>query len=235
MTEILESNTDNSLSSNNLEPKTQEKYFTQDQLNEIVRKVKEDEKRLAATQPDHFMEKYGLKNHYASHAGQTPNDSEDLVKKVVDDVKRSFLKEQEEQRNAQLNQAVNHHLKDLRSKIEASKEKYSDYDSIIGTQLDKLHLYPNVAVLANISVDNPDDVMIELFNDELELLKLEQSSKDYFHLVEKRVKEISNAIKKSRQIESNKKHYEPLSQMRPSNNGSVLGNKKDIDFYKKFF
>lgn len=234
MTEILEGNTDNSLSSENLESKTQEKYFTQEQLNEIVRGVKEAEKRLAATQPDHFMEKYGLKNHYASHAGQTPNDLEALKNQVVNDVKSSFLKEQEELRNSQLNQAVHHHLKDLRSKIESSKEKYPDYDSVIGSQLDKLHLYPNVAVLANISVDNPDDVMAELFNDELELLKLEQAAKDNFHLVEKQVKKISNAIKQSHQIESTKQHRQPISQMRPSNNGVALGNKKDIDFYKKY-
>ncbi|TXG86342.1 MAG: hypothetical protein E6R13_00650 [Spirochaetes bacterium] len=234
MTEIVESNTENSLS-NNLEQQKTESYFTQEQVNAIVRRAKEEEKKLAATQPEHFMEKYGLKNHYASNAGQAPNDLESLKKQVVDDVKRSFLQEQEEQRNYQLNQAVHSHLKDLASKLEASKDKYADYDSVVGSQLHNLKLYPNVATLANLSIDNPADVMVELLRDGVMLDSLERTSHTNFPLLERKIKEISEAVKQNQQLEKSKQHRPPLSQMRPSNNGPVLGQKKDIDFYKKYF
>ena len=59
MTETVESNADNSFSNENLDKQKSETYFTQEQLNSIVKKVKEDERRLAATQPEHFMRNTG--------------------------------------------------------------------------------------------------------------------------------------------------------------------------------
>jgi len=220
MTEVVESNTENSLSSSNLESSQQNKYFTQDQLNEIVRKVKEDEKRLAATQPEHFMEKYGLKSHHASHAGQTHNDLETLKKQVADDIKRSLLKEQEEFANKQLYQALDSQIGEVASKLNLEKDNYSDYDSIIGVQVNNLRNYPHVSVMAN-SVDNTSDVMYELFKDGIMLDSLERLGQSNFSLLQRKIKDISDAIKEAKQIESIKQPRPPLSQMRPSNKSSA--------------
>lgn len=234
MTEIVESNTENSLSNANLESSQQQKYFTQEQLNEIVRRVKEDEKRLAATQPEHFMEKYGLKNHQSSHAGQTINDLETLKRQVADDIKRSLLKEQEELANKQLYQALDSQIGEVASKLNLDKDNYSDYDSIIGVQINNLRNYPHVSVMAN-SVDNTSDVMYELFKDGIMLDSLERLGQSNFSLLQRKIKDISDAIKESKQIESIKQPRPPLSQMRPSNKSSASGFTNNIsDMAKRY-
>lgn len=234
MTETVESNADNSFSSENLDKQKSETYFTQEQLNSIVKKVKEDERRLAATQPEHFMEKYGLKNHYASHAGQTPNDLETLKKQVADDIKRSLLKEQEEFANKQLYQALDSQIGEVASKLNLEKDNYSDYDSIIGVQVNNLRNYPHVSVMAN-SVDNTSDVMYELFKDGIMLDSLERLGQSNFSLLQRKIKDISDAIKEAKQIESIKQPRPPLSQMRPSNKSSASGFTNSIsDMAKRY-
>ncbi len=136
------------------------------------------------------------------------------------------------QRNAQ-QQEAERTAADFFGKLKTGKDKYEDFDTVMGSVKDWGKLSPTVG-LANM-VDNTSDVMYDLIKNPTKIAQIHALMKDGLNdlaLVE--IQRMSSAIKANEQATKTKHPNAPLSQMRPSNTGTASGDLSVTDYKKKY-
>lgn len=110
-----------------------------------------------------------------------------------------------------------------RNKINAGKEKYQDFDTVVNEDKLGKHYWNLIPLVAD-HVDNAADVIYELSRNKLKMHQLHSmyennNAEDAIH----EVLRLSESLKANEQAAAGKQANAPLSQQRPSNTGTDSG------------
>lgn len=207
------------------EPKP-ERTFKQQEVADILTRERKDavERYKRSVQPAQSP------SQDAQHQAMTQDD----VRRMAAEEAQHLFKEEKEaiQRNAAMQEAERT-AADFFGKLSAGKEKYQDFDQVMGSVKDWGKLAPAVG-LANM-VDNTSDVMYELISNPTKIAEIHGLMKDGLtDLAEATVRRMSAALKANEQATNTKLPNAPLSQMRPSNTGTDSGVLSVSDYKKKY-
>jgi hypothetical protein len=216
---------------------TQERQFKQNEVNEIVKRAKneavETYKRVSTQQPAYAEQKYG--SPYIQ-AGQTPtpgtineNEVRRLASEEFSSMRDKYLAEAKSQAETQSAQRI---VQTFHDKIAAGKDKYADFDQVTGSiALDK---FPNVVQLLAEHVDNSGDMLYEFGKNRLKLAQLEQLSYMSPQDAIAEAKRLSQSIRDNESASKTRNPNQPLSQLRPSNTGTDVGELSVSAYRKKY-
>jgi hypothetical protein len=211
-----------------------ERMIPQSQVNEIVGSAK----REAAEKAVEAYKRQNAQTQAAPSAPQhDPNSgrfaSEDDVKRVAgDEIKRHFTQlEHEAQERANVD-AANRIVGVFRDKIVAGKDKFEDFDSV--TSNVAMQRYPNVVQLLAEHVDNTADVLYHLAKHRDKLYRLEALSEHSSGDAVYEIKRLADSIKSNEDSVQGRQANTPLSQQRPSNNGTESGSLSMSDLKRKY-
>lgn len=212
-------------------PSSDERVFKQADVNEIVKKAKQQAvdqyKRLHVTQPEYAQQKYGdnslLSNQQNNYQQQysVDNSQPDIRKIAAEEAQRlrdEWVREAQTQSQAQYAQKV---VDTFWYKVTPGKDKYEDFDSVTGDiQLSK---FPNTVQLLAEYVDNAPDVLYDLGKDRLKMAQLEQLASMSPEDAVVQIQRLSKALKVNEDAARAKVPNEPLTQMRPTVSGTGNG------------
>ncbi len=117
-------------------------------------------------------------------------------------------------------------------KLATGKDKYQDFDQVIGGVKDWGKLAPAVG-LANM-VDNTSDVMYDLIKNPTKIAQIHALTQISPDLALAEVQRMSQALKINEDAAKAKMPNKPLSQMRPSNTGTDSGVLSVSDYKQKY-
>lgn len=211
----------------------QERLFRQEEVNDIVKRVKQDSvdsyRKMQAERPDYIQQKYGDAERPATHSldeGNYRRIAAEEAQRLRDEwVRDANTKSQEEmaQRTVQ----------NFWNKISPGKEKYQDFEQVTGDiQYAK---FPNVVQLLADYVDNSHDVLYELGKDRTKMATIESLAMMSPQDAVIQMQRFAKSIKENETSSKMRLPNEPLSQMRPSTNaGTSNGAMSVSDFRKKY-
>lgn len=208
----------------------EERIFRQSEVNDIVKRAKHEEadkyRRLNAEQPAYAAQKYGE---------QPSSLREDDVRRLAGE-EASRLREQwvkDEQARIQSDNAqriVNGFLQ----KITPGREKYSDFDTVVGDP-QNYGRFPMVVQLLSEYMDNSHDVLYALAKDPTKLVDLERTAREYPDIAIQQAQRLSQSIKDNDAAGKVRLPNEPISQLRPSStSGTDLGVLSVRDYRAKY-
>lgn len=196
-----------------------ERLFKQSELNEIVGRAKHDAVESFKRQQQ---------NQYASQSNQAPqvNQNQNAKSLSEDDIKRlageelsrqrdQWSKESQERSDAEMAQRI---VSAYKEKIAPGKDKYEDFEAV--TNNVDMRYYPNVVQLLADYVDNSHDVLYDLAKHRTKLSLIEQLCAHNPQDAIYEIKRLSDSIKSNDSTSQIKHANNPLSQQRPSNNGT---------------
>lgn len=201
----------------------QERLFNQDEVTDIVKKVKADAvdtyKRLVREQPEYAKQKYGdIPTAPAKESSLSP---EQLQRMVADEAKKHIAAMQEAAFKVKQEEAANQTVETFYNKMLSGKEKYTDFEAALGDL--ELSNYPNVIRACANVIDNADDVMYELSQNRLKLIGLENAFATSPNDAIREMKRLSKSIKDNAEALKSKQPKPPLGQLRSSNQGTSSG------------
>ncbi len=200
--------------------KSEERRFTQSELNEIVGKAKRE-----------AVDRYTRANDSQQAGSQQSSMSHDDVRKLAAEEAQRLRDQwmQDAHRTSQENEA--HKVaNDFFNKMSTGKGKYDDFDSVMGLPFQNM---PDIVQLAN-SVDNTFEVMREFKNNPTKIATLRQLVGISPELAYGEMMRLSQSIKDNSSAQSAKLPNDPLSQMKPSNAGTDNGVMTASDYRKKY-
>lgn len=217
------SNMSMSSESNHSIQTSEEKFFKQQEVNDIVGRAKHE-----------AVERYKR----SQESGQAPlsaphvNASDDHIKRLAAEEAERLRHEwmQDAHRNAQ-EQEAQKIANEFFTKLQTGKDKYSDFDKALGDV--EFRAIPHVVQLATM-VDNTADVMYELAKHPTKIASLQQLITISPKLAYAEMSRLSQSIKENEMAVKSKFPAEPLSQMRPSNTGTDNGAMSVADLRKKY-
>lgn len=214
-----------------LQPQPDERVFKQSEVNEIVKRAKNEAvnsyRRINAEQPDYAQQKYGDspapkaqfdEDHYRKIAGEE-------AKRLFEGVRQDALRQSQED-------AAKRTVQNFYAKTSRGKEKYQDFDQVTGDV--DLGKFPNVVQLVADFVENSEDFFYEISKDRMKLAQLEWLAERSPNDAITQAKRLSQSIKDNNEALKMKHAKEPLSQMRPSNIGTDNGALSVSDYRKKY-
>ena len=217
-------------------PVKEERTFRQEEVNRIVGKAKseavESYRRKQVEQPEYVQQKYGdspqPNPNYAN-----PANSEDHIRKLAaEEAQRHIEGIRKDALQQSQNEAAQRTVNNFYNKISVGKEKYEDFEKVTGDI--EYANFPNVVQLLADHLDNSDDVLYELGKNRMNMNNLEmlanRSPRDA--IVE--AKRLAQSIKDRDVGKQKRLPNEPLSQMRPSNQGVGSGPMTVTDFRAKY-
>lgn len=233
---------DSNLSSPGLTPSTEpsqpapsqdvvtEKTFTQNDVNDIVKRAKQEaverDRRLREQQPEYAQSKYAPSQVQQPSAqdsfNEAPSSPDDKIRQIVADETRRQREawEQENLQRTQQEQAQSIVNKFL-SKIDAGKNKYEDFDQVTGDI--EFARFPNTVQLLAEHVENSADLLYELGKDRFKMAQLENLSHMSPSDAIKQAQKLAASIKQNEDATRVRMPNEPLSQLRPSTTGTDNG------------
>ena len=205
-------------------PAVNERSFRQSEVNELIGREKARAAERAVE--DYKRRQSEQSGQYSSNQQQNPtsqsNSPEDHIRKIVaEETQRQ--REAWEQQNLQRTQEQQARTiaDKFWSKMAAGKEKYSDFDKVT-SDIEYGNFVNTVQILAE-HVENSADVLYELAKDRFKLGQLENlsylSPKDAIIQAQR----LSQSIKDNEKAANVRLPNEPLSQLRPSINGTDSG------------
>jgi hypothetical protein len=161
------------------------------------------------------------------------NISTDDVRRIAAEETQNLMEKTREdaQRNAQMQEAERT-ASEFFGKLAAGKEKYDDFDAVMGSVKDWGKLASAVG-LANL-VDNTHDVMYDLIKNPTKIAQIHSLAEISPDLALAEVQRMSAAHKLNEKATKTKMPNAPLSQMRPSNTGTDSGDLSVSDYKKKY-
>ncbi len=208
-----------------------ERIFKQSEVNEIVKRAKHDEaekyRRLNAEQPAYAAQKYG----------EQPSSSfrEDDIRRLAGE-EAQRLREQwvkDEQARIQTDNAQRI-VQGFLQKITPGREKYSDFDTIVGDP-QNYGRFPLVVQLLSEYMDNSHDVLYALAKDPTKLVDLERTAREYPDIAIQQAQRLSQSLKDNDAAGKVRLPNEPLQQLRPSSTtGTDLGVMSVRDYRSKY-
>jgi len=216
---------------------TDDRLFTQSELNDIVRRAKNDAvegyKRKASSS------EYAPQDSYAAPQRQ-PNQPSPNQYYSPDEIRRMAAEETQRLRDEWVGEAQRKALEqdaqrivgEFFNKLSPGKEKYQDFEKVVGDV--DLGRFPNVVQLLHGYTDNVSDVMYELGKDRTKLAMLETlcntSPRDAIVAAQR----LSQSLKDNETAQKTRFPNEPLSQLRPSNTGTDNGVMSVSDYRRKY-
>jgi hypothetical protein len=201
----------------------QEKLLKQSEVNEIVGRAKHE----------------AIERYKRSNETQQPQQSQQQHAYSMDEVKRAAAEEvqrlrnefMEQQKRTAQEQDATRVANEFLTKLSTGKEKYEDFDKVV----DELELQnmPHIVQLANM-VDNTRDVMYDLAKYPSKIANLHQLANLSPNLAYKEMLRLSNSIKENEKAAETKLPNEPLSQLKPTNNGTDNGTKQVGDYKRQY-
>jgi hypothetical protein len=213
----------------------EERSFRQSEVNEIVKRAKNDAvesyRRINAEQPEYAKQKYGTVN--SSEAVHQGNFDELTYRKIASEEAKRHLEEvrQDALRMSQ-EESAKRTVQNFFAKTGKGREKYQDFDQVTGDV--DLGRFPNVIHLLGEVVENSDDVFYELAKDRTKMAMLEQLVNMSPNDAIVQVKRMSKSIQDNQAALKIRHPNEPLSQLRPSNTGTDTGALSVSDYRKKY-
>lgn len=217
-----------------------ERVFRQSEVNEIVKKAKygavEDYKRVSSEQPDYAARKYGETQipHQSTPSSQpSGNYNEDHFRKLAAQEAQRLRDEwvQEAKTKAEADNAQRI-VQTFWNKLEPGRQKYQDFDKV--TSDIEYAQFPNVVQLLAQHSENAHDILYELGKDRIKMGQLEylcsKSPRDAIVQVQR----LSESLKANEQAQKYKTPNEPLSQLRPTNQGTDNGVMGVSDYRRKY-
>lgn len=207
-----------------------ERSFRQSEVNEIVKRAKNDAvetyKRLHAEQPQYAQQKYGDTN--TAHGF-----SEENYRKIAaEEAKRHLEQVRQDALQESQNESAKRTVQNFFAKTVKGREKYQDFDQVTGDV--DLGRFPNVVQLLGEYIDNSDDVFYELGKDRIKLANLEMLAERSPNDAISHAKRLSQSIKDNQSAVKTRVPNEPLSQLRPSTTGTDTGALSVSDYRKKY-
>lgn len=209
-------------------PKSDERLFRQNELNEIVGRAKNEAVESYRRRQEQAS---GQSTNTQNYQGSIDNDSfRKIAAEEAQRLRDDWIRETREKTEAQYAQKI---VDTFVQKVESGKSKYEDFDKI--TEGMQIANFPNVVHLLAEAIDNSGDVMYELGKNRLSLLQLEELSKKSPEDALVHIKRLSQSIKENEEASKAKQANPPLSQLRPSNYGTDTGTPFTVsDFRKKW-
>ena len=168
-----------------------------------------------------------------SQQPQQPAMTQDDIRRMAAEEAQNLMVEERDkaQRNAQMQEAERT-ASEFFGKLSAGKEKYQDFDQVMGSVKDWGKLATAVG-LANM-VENTHDVMYDLIKNPTKIAQIHSLAAISPDLAMAEMQRMSAAFKANEQAGKTKLPNEPLSQMRPSNTGTDSGALSVSDYKKKY-
>lgn len=217
-----------------------ERVFRQPEVDGIVQRAKHEAveryRRLSAEQPEYARKKYGDNQegeHQQPSREHSQNLSHDEVRRMAaEEVQRSWNEQRErEQRNVH-EQEAQRIATDFFGKLSAGKEKYPDFDSVVGNI--RFGSFPNVVRLATTMVDNTPDIMYELGKDRGKMALLENLAMLSPDDAVVQFRKFADSVRENAESTKVQHPREPLSHIRPSGSGVDSGEMSVRDYRSKY-
>jgi hypothetical protein len=212
---------------------SEERSFRQSEVNEIVKRAKNDAvetyRRLNVEQPQYAQQKYGD----SPSTGNNNAFNEDSYRKIASEEAKRHLEEvrQDALRQSQ-DERAQRTVQNFFAKTKTGREKYQDFDQVTGDV--DLGRFPNVVQLLGEYVENPEDMFYELGKDRIKLANLEALANMSPNDAIVQARKLSQSIKDNHSAAKMRFPNEPLSQLRPSNTGTDSGAMSVGDYRKKY-
>jgi len=211
-----------------------ERLFRQNEVSDIVKRAKreavESFQRKMHEQPDYVQQKYG---DAPFNRREQPSLGIDEIRKLAaEEASRhmeSVKRDAEQQYNQQMAKQI---IEKFTAKLNLAKQKYQDFDTV--TEGMQLGNFPNLIQLVADHLDNAEDVLYELGKDRTKMVMLEGlcASSPSDALIQAR--RLANSIKVNEDASRQRMPNEPLSQLKPSNQGTGSGPMTVKDFKARF-
>lgn len=199
---VSPSNSGMSYTDNSVQQPT--KTFSQDELNEIVKRVKSEtaervERRYTQQQPQ--------QQYQAPQQTQQPTEA-DYRRWAAEEAQR--IADSRSQ-----NDATQRVLSSFANKVLPAKEKYKDFDKV--TENLGIQRFPYSLQLLAENVDNAGDLVYELGKDRAKLADIERDCRDGFSdIALQKLQKLSQSIKDNENASKMRTPKEPLSQLQGS-------------------
>lgn len=214
----------------------QERMLPQSQVNEIVGRAKQEaaERAVEAYKRQNQQQpSYSEQPHYNFNQSQKALSEDDVKRLTGEELARQrdqWAKEHQEKADADAAARI---VNTYKEKIAPGKEKYEDFEAV--TNNVDMRYYPNVVQLLADYVDNSHDVLYDLAKHRTKLAQIEQLCAHNPQDAIYEVKRLSDSIKANEQTSQVKHAHSPLSQQRPSTNGTDSGGTLSIrDLKRKY-
>jgi hypothetical protein len=222
------------------------KTFTQNDVNDIVKRAKneavERDRRLRVEQPEYAQRKYedanqGQQTSSANSASNTAHVAQNSDEKIRQIVAEETKRQREAMEKENLSQSQKAYAEQIVqkfvSKVESGKAAYQDFNDVTGDI--EFGRFPNTVQLLAENVDNVADVLYELGKNRFKLADIENLSQYSAKDAIKEVQRLASSIKANKNAANIRLPNEPLSQMRPSTNGTDNGGVRSVSDYKRMF
>lgn len=197
-------------SESNSAPATSEKLLTQQEVNELVGRVRRETAEREAR-------KYANQNQQS----QTQQPSTDEFRRIAaEESQRLMDKSREDAYRTAQEESAQRIASEFFGKLATGKEKYQDFEKVVGEV--ELRAIPHVVQLAN-QVENTADVMYELAKNPTKIAAIQQLIGISPKLAMAEMQRLAQSIKDNESAAKEKLPNSPLSQIRPSNTGTDNG------------
>lgn len=168
--------------------------------------------------------------HFSTEKQPTLN--EDSIRGVIsDEFNKQINAHSEKQLKDWQEREGNRIATELFGKINADKDKYPDFSSLVNEV--PLSTIPGIAQLA-LNFDNTTGVLHEMLSNPLKAMMLEQFAKTNPKAAEKELRKIAESIKLNEQAKNAKLPNEPLSQLKTSTAGVDNGSPTTVSDFRQW-
>lgn len=219
MDEVLNQSTDVGLAPAGSEASSapQEKMIPQSQVNEIVGRVKQEEK-AKREEILRSQEQYRQQAAAPQQASSRESVSDDYVRRIIAEEAARYRNEAQAQADEQAARRI---VDTFHGKLEAGKQKYEDFDKLTG-DLD-FRRFPNTVQMLAEHLDNAHDVLYELSKNRAKMAQIEMTARDFPQEALYDLRRLGDSVRKNEEATSTRQANAPLSQQRPSNVGTDSG------------
>ena len=218
----------------------EERTFRQSEVTDLVRRAKSDAldsyKRMQTEQPQYLDQKLGdsrPQNQLAPSQNQSSMNEQQIRQMAAEEAKRHMEGVRQEAYQKSQDEMAQRTINNFRSKVQAGKEKYSDFDKVVPGN-DILVNYPNVVHLLGDFVDNSADILYHIKDDLTKMELIESMANRSPQAAIAHMQKLSQSLKDNEAASKVRLPNEPLSQMRPSNTGTDNGAMSVKDYRKKY-
>lgn len=211
-----------------------ERNFTQSELNDHIGRAKRDavesyKRQQQSQQSQHARPDSGYESQYSQ-----PQSSDDHIRRIASEEAQRHREafEAQTQQRLEENQAKDL-VQKFFNKISSGKEKYQDFDTVTGG-LD-LRPFPWSVQMMTDNVDNTTDVLYELSKNPIKLDQIERLAERSPQLAVKELQRLSQSIKDNEAAKNIKLPGEPLSQLRQTNMGLSSGEARTPSDFRALF
>jgi len=214
----------------------EERTFRQSEVSNLVSRAKNEAveayRRQQTEQPQYVEQKYG-ESRPPAQPNNTPPDDSRIRQVAAEEAKRHFETIRQDAYQKSQDEMAQRTVQNFRTKVQASKDKYQDFDKVAPGE-DVLASYPNVVQLLGDFVDNSGDILYHIGQDLTKLELIESMAMRSPQTAVKHMQKLSQSLKDNDAAGKVRLPNEPLSQMRPSNTGTDSGAMSVRDYRNKY-